>query len=365
MCDIRRVIASATIAILAGVLTAEAQTPATLQTHLERLRREHAAALAAAQRADSVRVANVRIDTIRAGALTVLAPPGTAGLAGRAATEAWRVLDARFGRGAQALAGIEFVLQQQGAPDVTPRAPTRDVRPLTVPARTTADELAPWLAVRAAGEVSTRQDSAFRAWFRSAVDPLSDSTRRNTDVYVELVTKPWTVVKRCYLGDLDGCRDALGLAPGVDPLDQWYDAEDRRRLVAATAAEGLHADHPQQRSACVDRGDADACTKLLRQMPVSFVEPPLPSGPRALLGLTLDLGGPGAYDRLMASPQRSLADRLSAASGLSPDSLLATWRARVLAARPLPVTLSLAGAWAALAWVLVFGALALQSTRWR
>ena len=41
------------------------------------------------------------------------------------------------------------------------------------------------------------------------------------------------------------------------------------------------------------------------------------------------------------------------------------WRARVLAARPRPVTLNPRGAWVALMWGLVFGLLAFGSTRWR
>lgn len=365
MFDLRAVIIGTAAAVVAAAAPATGQTPADLRAQLERLRQEHTTALAAARRADSARVAGVGVDTIRVGALTVIAPQSTGSPARPATAEAWRMLHERIGEEARALGGIEFVIQQAGTPDIVPRAPSRLVRPLAVPRGTTTTELAKWLARRAAMEIAALQDTSFRRWLRSGIDLFSDSTRWSASAYVELVTQPWTAVKRCYLGDLDGCRHALGLAPGIDLLDQWYDAEDRRRLVAAADEGQFNRAHARERTACVDGGAADACTALLRDVSASYLQPPLPSGPLALVGLVLDLGGPGAYTRLMASPERPLAERLSAAAGLAPDSLLATWRARVLAARPEPVTLTAALAWAAFAWVLAFGTLAVQSTRWR
>src|SRR5439155_1464720 len=60
-----------------------------------------------------------------------------------------------------------------------------------------------------------------------------------------------------------------------------------------------------------------------------------------------------------------LPGRLRPAADLPLDSLLAVWRGRVLAARPEPVTLESKGAWVALSWGVIFGLLALRSTRWR
>jgi hypothetical protein len=116
---------------------------------------------------------------------------------------------------------------------------------------------------------------------------------------------------------------------------------------------------------CVEGRSADACTALLRRLPARSLEPPLRNGPRALVEQALDLGGPDAYDRLMASPHRPLGERLAVAAGVPQDSLVARWRARVIVARPRAVTLTPRGAWAAFVWILVLGALALQSTRWR
>lgn len=366
MSDLRGVIAGAAAAVLAAAAPASAQEPAALRAQLEHLRREQATALAAARRSDHERMAAVLVDTVREGALTVLVPHTTSGLARAATAEAWRVLHTRFGEAARAVRATEFIVQQAGRPDIVPRAPSDRVRSLTVAPHTTADIVARWLAIQAASDISMRQDVAFRGWIRSTVEAFSDSVDRDADVYVELVTKPWTAVKRCYLGDLDGCRRALGLLPAMDMLDQWYDAEDQRRLVATlwgNRSWNSWSGTVTERDACIDGGDVDGCTTILHRQ--SRLEPPLPAGPRALVGLALDLGGPGAYDRLMASPDRPIADRLAAAARVSADSLITSWRARALAARPQPVTLNTAGAWAALAWVLVLASAALRSTRWR
>ena len=379
MYDIRVVSAVLTAALLCAGRPATSQTTAALRADLDRLRQERAAAIAAARRGDSVRALGLRVDTIRAGALTVLAP-SPAGPSARAATaRAWRLLQVRFGDAAGLLAGIEFVTQPALGPDLVPLARGTRVRPLRVPReairrRSPVDTgfeidvdtatLAQWIAMQAASDIAAHQDTALRHWLRGTIGPLNDSTRRNADVYVEMVTVPWTTAKRCYLGDLDGCRRALGLVPERNPLDQWYDAEDRRRLVATAAPDDFRFRPAGERALCVE-GNADACTALLRRMPARSLEPPLRNGPRALMEFALDLGGAGAYDRLMEAPNRPIVQRLAAAARVSQDSLLARWHARVIAARPRPVTLTPAGAWAAVGWVLALGALALQSTRWR
>ena len=366
MSDVRNVIAVAVCAALAVAAPAAAQDPAALRDQLERLRREQATALAAARQSDRERLAGVLVDTVRAGVLTVLVPHAISSLARAATAEAWRTLHARFGDAVGAIAGTEFILQQAGAPDIVPRAPNDRVRSYVVNPQTTTDVLARWLAIHGASDISIRQDVALRGWIGTTVSAFSDSTDRDAGVYVELATRPWTAVKRCYVGDLDGCRHALGLVPAMDLIDQWYDAEDQRRMIATlwdNRSGNRWSGTPAERDACVDGGDVGGCRALLRRL--SPVEPPLPSGPRALVGLALDLGGPGAYDRLVASPDRPIADRLEAAAGVSDDSLIATGRARALVARPQPVTLNTAGAWAAFAWVLVLAATALRSTRWR
>src|SRR5512134_1991556 len=190
MCDPRVASAGLAAVLLAAGRPAVAQTTAALQAQLERLRQEHATAITAARRVDSVRAVGIRLDTIRAGALTVLVA-WPAGVSARSATaQAWRLLHARFGDGAGVLAGIEFVVQPALGPDILPIARGTRVRPLLIPREATgrsgpADTafeidvdtttLARWIASRAATDITARQDTALQHWLRGTLDPLIDS----------------------------------------------------------------------------------------------------------------------------------------------------------------------------------------------
>jgi hypothetical protein len=117
-------------------------------------------------------------------------------------------------------------------------------------------------------------------------------------------------------------------------------------------------------AACLT-GESDAgCLEVLHA--VEFLEPPLSIEARhALARLALAAGGRSAYGRLQRSVGRPLSERLAIAAALPSDSLMAHWRSTILAARPKAVTLAAPGAWIALGWAVVFGLLALRSTRWR
>src|SRR5205814_8919717 len=84
-----------------------------------------------------------------------------------------------------------------------------------------------------------------------------------------------------------------------------------------------------------------------------------------LVQFALEVGGPGGFHRLTAAAGQPVDAQFAAAADMPLDSLLAVWRGRVLAARPEPVTLESKGAWVALSWGVIFGLLALRSTRWR
>jgi hypothetical protein len=95
---------------------------------------------------------------------------------------------------------------------------------------------------------------------------------------------------------------------------------------------------------------------------------PRPLSPGASLSLArlaFAEGGRGAYARLLADSTAPLAERLAAAAQSTPDALLALWHKRMLAARPAQVTTPWWGVSLAIAWVGVFGATALRSSRWR
>jgi len=178
----------------------------------------------------------------------------------------------------------------------------------------------------------------------------------------ELVGTASVAIRRCYRGELEWCVEAMGLGETEGGWERWYTPEERRLYIQgqrrpydgrdATLWEG-----------CAVAGMEDACRVILQGR-----DPIVPFRTEArasLLGHALWTGGPGAFHRLRVAEGRPLLEQLSAAAGVVPDSLLASWRRSVLAART--------SAWAGLVrspialffWVILFGAFAARSTRWR
>jgi hypothetical protein len=171
----------------------------------------------------------------------------------------------------------------------------------------------------------------------------------------------------CFHGDRVSCWRAFGLGAPQDTSLDWLDAADRRTLIARFRRGGwFFAGQTGQVTGCVEAHQREMCDGLIASMPREYLRPPmsLPAR-RSLTGLALSRGGEGAFERLTARPEASLAERLSAAARLPVDSLLALWHSEVLAARPAVVTLSARSGWMALGWIAVLGMLALRSTRWR
>jgi hypothetical protein len=84
-----------------------------------------------------------------------------------------------------------------------------------------------------------------------------------------------------------------------------------------------------------------------------------------LTQLAVERGGRGAYARLLADSAASMADRLGAASGIPPDSLIAAWRRAIVVSRPSRVALSWVTVLVVFGWIGGFATCALSSTRWR
>ena len=178
----------------------------------------------------------------------------------------------------------------------------------------------------------------------------------------ELLATPSTAVQRCFRGELELCGEALALRGTEGGWERWYSAEERRFYIQSST--GPNGDRGTALwEGCVFAGMDDACEVFLRgKEPVI----PLSSEARAsFLGHALWTGGANAFRRLRAAEDGPLLDRLAAAAGVPGDSLLASWRREVLAARP--------SSWGGLArspvallfWMVFFGALAVRSTRWR
>jgi hypothetical protein len=210
-------------------------------------------------------------------------------------------------------------------------------------------------------------DTALQSWLGGPVRPLIHADLERADVYVRLVTAPSEASRQCLIGDIGACRDALDLFGRGDRLARWYPSGRERRSLLKTFTP-YYFDRGVQLPilhACAGGSDS-ACTKLLRSLPPGALPRPLTYDARAtLVRDALRLGGRAAYRRLMASPGLPIADRLAAAAGIGIDALLSRWRAEILAARHVPVSLPPRGLWIALGWTLLFAVCGLRSTRWR
>ena len=96
----------------------------------------------------------------------------------------------------------------------------------------------------------------------------------------------------------------------------------------------------------------EVCERLSRTRPIPI---PLQFGARqTLFGLALERGGRTAYSRLAAAKGTPL-QILSTISGVSADSLIREWRARVAAAAPKSPSPSVEEAAVFVGWTLLFG----------
>jgi hypothetical protein len=76
------------------------------------------------------------------------------------------------------------------------------------------------------------------------------------------------------------------------------------------------------------------------------------------------LGGPEAWSRLIGSAGEPLELRLAGAAHVTPDSLMRVWRRGLVAARPVPVSVSPTAFLMAICWGCLGLAFALGYSRW-
>jgi len=188
-------------------------------------------------------------------------------------------------------------------------------------------------------------------------------------VYRELLFVPSQVNRACVQGDPAACWSALGVDADPADLSRWY-SDEEMPLRAAQVGAGHYWPRATRVALlqCGERGSPGAlpaCARFLAAVGPHVAAPLSLEARRALLWVALQEGGPGSFDRLVADPGMSPGDALLAASGLTSEELATRWRARVTAAKP-TVYSGLGGTGGlAVFWFLVFGALALRSTRWR
>ena len=300
-------------------------------------------------------------DTIAVGGLRIIVNPSPLPL-GEAAARAWPVIDSLYGSAAEDLPRYPYIFRAVD-PDSSVR---RTVLHVGVEV--------PWdLDVRASTNLllttvtAPSFDAALADWLGSALRPTLQPEDEGAAVFIELVTAPSTAVRRCLLGDIVRCKDVLQIGDSTGLLARWYvTPAEREALVSGMFgdyfARGGTAPSLQK---CRQHLD-DACTALLQSLPPGSLPRLLAPAARTLLVReALSVGGRDAYRRLVAQPEASIDTRLSKAAGMNIDSLVVRWRERVLAARPVPLTLPWWASVAAIWWTAFFGFCALRSSRWR
>lgn len=363
MCNRRH--ALTLVASLAIVTPLGSQSLEILRARADSLAREWRQANALADLQDSLRLieAGGGRDTIRSGALTILANPSPLPVS-RAAAAAWRVIERLYGPAARSVAGhpitIEAVEPDTGVAPATPR------RGATL--RVDWDLDPPALAQRLLNAASAgASDRQLQQWLGGLLLFDTAVTRRAaSQAYVELVTRPAMAAHRCYLGNLPACRAALALEDTADLIPRWYDVAQRRALVIRTYPQYLARVAGRDDLHACAAGDDSTCLSLLHTLPPGHLPAPLDYRARlVLIAVAVELGGPGAAGRLLDAPERSISARLSAAAQVSIDSLLARWLDTVRTARPRSRHVPPWGPWVAIGWIGLFATCGLRSSRWR
>ncbi len=359
MCNLRTPLF---LLLLSPALSAQDSVLAKLQRRADSLAREWRQANAIADLADSLeheRAVTGR-DTVAVGALRIVANPSPLPLR-EAAARAWPVIDSFYGSAAQDLAQGPYIIKAIDPDTTVPRS--RFHVGMELPWNMTEASL---VLLLISNVPVAPPDSALQSWLGGPVHPSVRALRDRAGVYVQLVTAPSQAARSCFQGRLDSCALALGLAT-APTLEAWYPSAAERRSLVMTAFTD-YFDHGATVAAyhsCVAGSDS-ACTGLLRTLPKGSLPRPLGADARVtLVHLALRLGGREAYHRLVAGRDAPISARLASAAGVSEDSLVARWRAEILASRPSAVALPPWGFLFALGWVAFFAGCGLRSSRWR
>jgi hypothetical protein len=210
-------------------------------------------------------------------------------------------------------------------------------------------------------------DSALAAWIMVGRAPLRRaSDAEAADAYVEYATTESAVVRRCRTRDIAACLDALGVDSSAGSrLDRWYTAEDYRALVRTAAPARDDSAAVAAWIKCRRSGEDTSCAIAARALPNGRVPLPLSASVRfGFLREVLDVGGAGAFDRLVAS-SGSVRDRLTAAAGEPLDRTALRWLDRLESSRPqrMPIPATLLAA--SLGWSgLILGMALIRRTSW-
>lgn len=279
-----------------------------------------------------------------------------------AARDAWALLIGYYGVIGERFTPRSFVVQGI-APDTSDGELDR-IAALTVPWDVDRAVLA--ASLLSLGGVPGA-DSAAIAWLGTAPRPALSPSADLVGAYDALTLSPFSVGHACIGGSVAACRVTLALDSTADPLEARFpEPEDRRRAVQIMARREVGGTAAALAERCGTGGDDALCARLLREgdaEALPALSDRVSRGP--LLATALRLGGHEAFQRLLASAGRPMAERLEATSGVGLDALIAAWRSEMFtarhAARPWSARLGVAG----FGWSVLLMLCALWSSRWR
>jgi hypothetical protein len=358
------------LALLAAPMTVDAQRNA----RLGELKAQYDSTLKRLKRYDdSVRGANAKLDSLQIGQLRISAEPSLRGLATRAAEIALDTLRPHLGATLERSRRYHYVLRVErfnqwrtNKPDSNVIIEAYDrVGPPIMNIRQRYDTALVASSIRIYEPyLIVRQTSlSFIGWMGGFVS-LDSLTRDDWKaIRFGLVSSPAAVARRCYAGDLAACSITLQFTPVSDTVLQWYDANDRQRIVKRTENTALRIDGIGAKR-CIE-GDDASCVVLLRKYPPGVLPAPAALQARtALTRLAIQLGGAGAIERMLEGDRQPL-ERLSAAARMPVDSLISRWQTSARTMRASSRDLSAEIVLGALFWSVALGALSLRSSRWR
>jgi len=361
---------------------ATGQTVAEAKARAERLLQEFQVRMREKGRVDSLVQSRLRSDTVRVGALSVVAPRANVPAARRAAEVAWPVLAARYGPLASTLGKHMILIEpaDSAGRQYSARARLPDGSFTSQAVGSREEELAAGLRRFADLLLWANADSTLRAWYPATPDAGIDSAITAERIYLELVTSPAVPARSCLIGDDNACGEALGLRPVTDPLTSWYDPAGRRALARRIAPMLDRPPYQVQYLDCVEEGSDPSCLAVLRAAMglapggtgqrdlsegVFRVPDPVGDDPRrALVAQVVRLGGPESWSRLIGSVGQPLEQRLALAAQVPADSLMRVWRRELLAARPRPVSVGSGTLLVALLWACAGLLFAIGASRW-
>jgi hypothetical protein len=348
------------VGLLWGAPSLAAQSRADLESRATLLQRQLLRVNDAIRRRDSVRQAREGWQEIRRGGISLEVLPADRAVGERAAVLAWDRLHGLYGTVGE-LHPARLRLAGETIVRLDPPVPGSPVTTPVFRRPIGADTLSRAVARVAAEIFWSRADSTLRRWLPGP-PPLTPDSAALERVYLQLVTTPYRVVGGCFRGVLAECRAALALPdPGAVGMPA-YDGGDVRTLIHWMAGDWQPGWSDLARS-CLSGGVNASCDSLaVSAWRLGNLLPLDREARSTLAGAALAAGGAGAFDRLAAG-EGSLVERLGLAAGQPFDSLLASWRGAVLAARPAAPRGR--GDWTALGWSVLLFSLALGASRWR